>query len=189
MGRAFSAHNFSGQLGTAVAPAVMTALAVWFSWKVALITAGLLGLIVMLALTTQWSGLRDDAMPRKKKEEKGESDRAPGQPAAKSGLALLFSRQLRHLLHVLPDAVDDLPGHAVVLGRRAYRLHGISVPTASIALSAYLFTMAFGVLLGGELADRTQRHDVVAEIVFVLSAILMTLIAAVDLGFALLMRP
>jgi len=186
MGRAFSAHNFSGQLGTAVAPAVMTALTVWFNWKVALITAGLLGLIVMLALTTQWSGLRDDALPRKKKEEKDESAPAPGQPAAKSGLALLFSRQLVIffmfflMLSMTSQGMQSFSVAALI------NIHGISVPTASIALSAYLFTMAFGVLLGGELADRTQRHDVVAGIVFVLSAILTTLIAAVDLGFALL---
>jgi MFS family permease len=47
--------------------------------------------------------------------------------------------------------------------------------------------MAFGVLLGGELADRTKRHDLVAAVVFIVSAILSALIAAVDLGFGLLM--
>jgi len=64
--------------------------------------------------------------------------------------------------------------------------HGMTVESASVALSAYLFTMAFGVLLGGELVDRTKRHDLVAAAVFVASAILTVLIGAVDLGFALL---
>jgi len=87
MGRAFSAHNFSGQIGTAVAPAVMTALAVWFSWRVALVVAGLFGLFVMLALTTQWNGLRDDAMPKKKKKDEAGAD-----AAAKPVWSILFSK-------------------------------------------------------------------------------------------------
>ena len=184
MGRAFSAHNFSGQLGTAVAPAVMTALAVWFNWKVALVAAGVLGLVVTLALTTQWSGLRDDAIPKKKKKEEPEAAEAP---AGRSGLALLFSRQLLIffmfflMLSMTSQGMQSFSVAALV------DLRGISVPTASIALSAYLFTMAFGVLLGGELADRTKRHALVAAVVFIVSAILSALIAAVDLGFGLLM--
>lgn len=184
MGRAFSAHNFSGQLGTAVAPAVMTALAVWFNWKVALVSAGLFGLLVMLGLTTQWNGLRDDALSKKKK--KADEPAAADQPPAKSGLALLFSRQLLIffmfflMLSMTSQGMQSFSVAALI------NIHGMSVPTASIALSAYLFTMAFGVLLGGELADRTKRHDIVAGVVFVLSAILTALIASVDLGFVLL---
>jgi MFS family permease len=184
MGRAFSAHNFSGQLGTAVAPAVMTALAVWFSWKVALVAAGLFGLLVMLGLTTQWSGLRDDAIPKKKKAKAEEP--AADQQTGRSGLALLFSRQLLIFFMFFLMLSMTSQGMQSFSVASLINIHGMSVPTASIALSAYLFTMAFGVLIGGELADRTKRHDIVAGVVFVASAILTALIGAVDLGFVLL---
>lgn len=183
MGRAFSAHNFSGQIGTAVAPAVMIALANWFSWRVALTAVGLFGIVVMLALTTQWSGLRDDALPRKKKkEETGAAKAADAKPV----WSILFSKQMVIFFMFFLMLAMTSQGMQAFSIATLVNAHGMTVESASVALSAYLFTMAFGVLLGGELVDRTKRHDLVAAVVFVASAILTVLIGAVDLGFALL---
>lgn len=185
MGRAFSAHNFSGQIGTAVAPAVMIALASWFNWRVALVVVGLFGLLVMLALTTQWNGLRDDALPQKKRKEAtaAEAEAAKAKPI----WSILFSKQMVIFFMFFLMLSMTSQGMQSFSIATLINAHGMAVETASIALSAYLFTMAFGVLLGGELADRTKRHDLMAAAVFVASAILTILIGAVDLGFGLLM--
>ena len=44
--------------------------------------------------------------------------------------------------------------------------YGTSFSTANIALTAYLGASAVGVLAGGFLADRTQRHGQVAAVCF-----------------------
>jgi MFS family permease len=63
-------------------------------------------------------------------------------------------------------------------------LHGMPVATASAALTAYLFCSAAGILVGGEIADRTKRHDVVAGIVFVITALFSVMLVWFDLPFA-----
>ena len=54
-------------------------------------------------------------------------------------------------------------------------LHGTPLTVANLALSAFLFASAAGVLIGGEISDRWQRHDLVAGAVFVVSGVLALL--------------
>ena len=53
IGRGYSAHAISGNLGWAVAPPVVFALTAHFSWRVALVTVGGLGLAMVAVLATQ----------------------------------------------------------------------------------------------------------------------------------------
>ena len=53
--------------------------------------------------------------------------------------------------------------------------------TATIALTGFLFASAAGVLLGGIVADRTDRHGTVAAVAFFAMALLVVLVAVVDL--------
>ena len=68
MGRAFSIHTFAGHLGSAAAPGTMILLAAMLGWRGALLAAGLIGLLVMAALSTQWSRLSEDVLPKKKRK-------------------------------------------------------------------------------------------------------------------------
>jgi MFS family permease len=61
-----------------------------------------------------------------------------------------------------------------------------SFSTANVALTAYLAASAIGVLAGGFLADRTNRHSQVAAICFGINAAILLLIALVALPPALL---
>jgi FSR family fosmidomycin resistance protein-like MFS transporter len=183
MGRAFSAHNFSGQLGTGVAPAAMIFLAHSFGWRAALIIAGAFGLVVMLALTTQWNALHDDAMPKRKTK----GARSSALAELRLGMRVLFSKEMAifflffAMLSMTTSGMQSFSVAALV------DLHGTPLATASAALTGYLLCSAFGVLVGGELADRTKRHDIVAGIVFIVTAIVTTAIAMVDVGAAVLM--
>ena len=59
--------------------------------------------------------------------------------------------------------------------------YGVSFSAANIALTAFLGASAAGVLAGGYLADRTQRHGQVAAACFAINAAIVLVIAAVDL--------
>src|SRR5204863_5047786 len=58
--------------------------------------------------------------------------------------------------------------------------------TANIALTAYLGASAVGVLAGGFLADRTQRHGQVSAACFAVNAAIVLVIATVTLPAVLL---
>lgn len=175
MGRAFSVHTFSGHLGSAAAPAAMILLASTFGWRTALISAGLFGLLVVAALATQWNSLHDDAVPKKAKA-------APaGKQPEPVGLKLLFSKSI--VLFFLFFAVLSFTSTAIQAFSVSalVTLHDMPVATASAALTAYLLCSAGGILIGGEIADRTSRHQLIAACAFILTAVLCIVIASVNL--------
>src|SRR5262245_41695613 len=64
--------------------------------------------------------------------------------------------------------------------------HGVSLPAATAALTAYLAASAIGVLVGGVLADRTERHGDLAAVGFVLSALAALAVASLTLPVVVL---
>jgi MFS family permease len=180
IGRAFSVHTFAGHLGSAVAPAAMVALAAVSGWRMALVIAGASGLAVLLAMMTQWSTLRDDALPKPKKRGKV----SDGEAAPAGGLSLLLSRPMILFFLFFATLSMTSTGMQAFSVSALVTLHDMPVATASAALTAYLFCSAAGILVGGEIADRTKRHDIVAGIVFVLTAAFSLMLVWFDLPFA-----
>jgi len=64
--------------------------------------------------------------------------------------------------------------------------YGVTFSAANIALTAFLGASAVGVLAGGYLADRTQRHGNVAAACFAINAVIITVIATINLPTAVL---
>ena len=64
--------------------------------------------------------------------------------------------------------------------------YGVSFSTANMALTGFLGASAIGVLAGGFLADRTQRHGQVAAACFAINAVLILFIAMSSLHPVLL---
>jgi MFS family permease len=64
--------------------------------------------------------------------------------------------------------------------------YGASFSAANIALTAFLGFSAIGVLAGGLLADRTHRHGQVAAACFAINAVIVLVIATVNLPTLLL---
>ncbi len=176
MGRAFSIHTFAGHLGSAAAPATMIFLAALVGWRVALLSAGLFGLVVVLALSTQWGSLHDDSLPKKGKEP-GASSAGP-EP---SGVALLFSRPMILFFLFFATLSMTSSGMQAFSVSAFVALHDMPLAAASMALTVYLFCNAGGILVGGQIADRTARHDLVAAVVFVLTIIISLVFAWVNL--------
>ena len=189
MGRAFSIHTFAGHLGSAAAPATMIVLSAVFGWRVALLAAGLFGLLVMAAMATQWSSLHDDAVPQAKK--KGEAHAAKSTPATaeagqKSGFALLFSKPILLFFLFFATLSFTSTGLQAFSVSALVTLHETPMSAANIALSAYLLCSAGGILLGGEITDRTTRHELIGMVAFLSTAVLSLAMAWIDLPLFLL---
>jgi len=157
LGRAFSIHSFSGFFGSAVAPITMVYIASQLGWEAGFWLSAVLAFAVALLLILCRSSLRCDHTTRKVETK------ADGTPAeVVSSRSLLTSPAL--LNNTLVWALLGLGGIGVqsYAALTWYELHKVSLDFANLALSAFLLTMAFGVLLGGVIATKTDRHNLVA---------------------------
>jgi len=167
MGRAFSVHTFAGFLGGAVAPAIMAALVATVGGLGALIVAGAVGPAVALLLIVV--GLPDASSA----DRKGEDAAAPKQSIITPALMMLTIFFM--LLGLSNAGISNFGVVALMSG------YGVTFSAANIALTAFLGASAAGVLAGGYLADRTSRHGSVAAACFGINAVIITLIATVNL--------
>src|SRR3954470_11041571 len=160
LGKAFSFHTFAGFAGGAIAPIVMLLAAQAVGYQAAIIAAGVLGIAVAVPLAL--AGWLDRTA----------AERSPA--AAKHiplkqlltptviGLVGFFA-----LLSLSSGALTSYSAVALV------SVYGVSLSSANVALSAFLFATAFGVLAGGVIADRTRRHGDVAALGFGAAAVLI----------------
>ncbi|HEY4042658.1 MAG TPA: MFS transporter, partial [Rhodopila sp.] len=173
LGKAFSIHTFAGFLGSAIAPILMLLGAQTFGFRTAIIAAGAMGLLAAVPLATAgWlDGHTAAGMP-------ADSDRhIPLRQLltpAVIGLVAFFA-----LLSLSSGALTNYSAAALV------SVYGFSLSAANLALSAFLFASATGVLAGGLIADRTQRHGDVAAFGFGGAAVLIMLVGTVNLGAVL----
>jgi MFS family permease len=172
MGRAFSIHTFAGFLGGAVAPAIMAALVAMVGGLGALIVAGAVGPLVALLLVAV--GLPDASAA----DHKVDGVQAPKQSIITPAIIMLTVFFM--LLGLSNAGISNFGVVALMSG------YGASFAAANMALTAFLLASAVGVLAGGVLADRTQRHGQVAAACFGINAVIMLIIAAVTLPELLL---
>jgi len=174
LGKAFSIHTFAGFLGSAVAPILMLLGAQAFGFQAAIISAGLLGLAVAVPLVM--AGWLD----------RHAASRTEAASAQKISLRQLLTPAVISLVGffaLLSLSSGALTNYSVVA---LVTVYGISLSSANLALSAFLFASAVGVLAGGVVADRTRRHGDVAAFGFGGAALLILLVGTVDLGPVLL---
>jgi len=79
------------------------------------------------------------------------------------------------LLNLCTGGIQNFSVSALTAG------FGIGLPMASAALTGFLLASSLGVLAGGILADRTRRHGIVASLALLMSAVLVSLVALVNL--------
>ncbi|MDF0578056.1 MFS transporter [Bradyrhizobium yuanmingense] len=172
MGRAFSVHTFAGYLGGAVTPAIVAALVMVWGGVGALIASGVIAILVAMLLVAM--GIPEAGAHKKKSG----SASAPKQAVITPALITLTA-----LFMLLSLSVAGINNFGVVALMSGY---GTSYSIANVALTAFLAASAAGVLAGGLLADRTERHGYVAAACFAANAAIVLLIALVTLpGWAL----
>lgn len=160
MGQAFSFHTFTGNVGFALAPPVIAVLLSLVGWREALLVVGLLGVPVAAAIVWQSAILQDQAHAKKKS-------------GGMSIGALLFDRTL--VLFFVFYLLGSMAGSGVQawLITILHEVKGVELALASTALAAYTIGISIGVLAGGWLIDRSQRHILIfAAVVTGISALL-----------------
>ena len=173
LGRAFSIHTFTGNVGFVLAPAGMIALTAVLGWRGALVVAGLLAFAVLGAMLVCGGVLHDEA----RKADAG--SRRQADPSGARGfllsapVLLLFGFYMLNAMFV--SGVQSFSVTAL------NGLHGIDLGFANLILSAFLITSAAGVLIGGMLADRTERYAVVTVGAFGAVALLMLAVGVLPL--------
>jgi MFS family permease len=167
MGKAFSIHSVCAQTGFFAAPVVMALLAAQFNWRIALVVAGCAGLVLGVLILLCQPILRDST-ERKKKE--------PGQ-LRRTWHALLERKILAHFVYfATSSAATTALSSFMIVALGAH--YGISNEIANSVLSAYLAAAIGGVIIGGIIADKTKRHDLVLVITLLVAAVCIAVVAS-----------
>jgi MFS family permease len=180
MGRAFSLHSFSGNLGNAMAPMVLIGITTFYNWRVSLIVAGLAGFVILAGLLTQWKYLAEDAMPKRRKKKSG-SAAEDGQSTWEvtryilTSPAILFLFLFYCLNHV---AGGGLKNFSIAALSETY---DTPLTIANAAFTAFLVANAAGVLVGGWIADRTKHHETIAVVGLAIAAAVVLLVGIYDM--------
>ncbi len=171
LGRSFAFHTFVGHIGFATAPPATAALALLFGWRGALLFVGLVGLPVVATILWQSRILVDQ---RRQKRSRAET--------AFSGAGLLLSRSV--LMFFAFFMVSSMAGAGIQswLITILHQAHGLAVPAASSALTGYMVGMIAGVLVGGWVADRTERHLPFVVMLTVGAAAVMLLVGILSMS-------
>jgi FSR family fosmidomycin resistance protein-like MFS transporter len=172
LGRAYGIHTLGGNIGWALAPMTMLALATLLSWRIALVIAGLAGLAVLGVLLANAPTLHDG---RRTAREHG--SRPAGSVAAvftSTPILLCFSYFV--LLSIAQvDLQNFLPATLAAL-------RGTDLAAANAALTSLLLGSSLGILAGSFAADRGVRHDLVVAGGLVVAAALVLVVAATPLA-------
>src|SRR5216684_3218658 len=171
LGRSFAFHTFTGNIGFAAAPPATAALMLLLGWQGALMFIGLLGLPVVATILWQSRILVDQARRPQRRAE-----------TRLSGTGLLFSRSV--LMFFAFFMVSSMAGAGIQswLITILHQVHGLELAAASSALTGYMVGTTGGVLVGGWVANRTDRHLPFVVILTIGSAALLLLIGIVSLA-------
>jgi MFS family permease len=173
IGRVFSLHLFAGYFGSAIAPATILFLTAIAGYRLAIAAAGCLALVVAIPLVL-------DIFERSAVARKTEAPAPAKTAVATPGIRILTPAVLSlmgffALISLSSTGINNFAG-AGLQGAQA-----MSLGTANIALTGYLFATALGVLAGGIVADRTIHHNAVAAFGFAASAVFVLLVAVLSL--------
>ena len=183
LGRAFSIHTFSGNVGFTLAPGAMIGLAALFGWRGALTTAGLVAFAV-LGVMLLCRGVLEEGAPK----AGGRGVRgAAGSTGGPSGWRFYASLPLLLLFLFYTLMAMFTAGMQSFSVTALHAVHGTDLGTASVILSLFLIASAIGILLGGFVADRTERYALVSLTAFLSAAVLVLLVGTLALPAALMM--
>ncbi|HSV81173.1 MAG TPA: MFS transporter, partial [Ramlibacter sp.] len=171
LGHAYSVHGLTGNLGWALAPALLLPLAIAFHWRVALCAAGGVILFVLALVWLQRDKLALPAAP----------SAHPASAGAPQGGSLAFLRipavwmcfAFFFLFAMVVSVVQAFAPEA------ARHLHQVPVALAAACLTVYMVCSAGGMVLGGFLAADPARCERVVAAGFGIAAAI-----ALTLGFA-----
>ena len=153
LGHAFSVHGITGSLGWALAPAMLVPLTLAYSWRVALVCAGVLAFVV---LTVLWFNRERLALEMTAASAKSKS--AAGQ-AAGGNLAFLKIPAVWMCFAFFFFYAASLSGVQAFAPEAARLLHDVPGHAAAMCLTIYMVCSAGGMVVGGFLASDPARCE------------------------------
>jgi MFS family permease len=177
IGRGYATHALCGNLGWAAAPILMIGLAQMWDWRVAIMAAGCLGLIIVAAFMIWGTDLDDDNIHT-----------APGDGGGKipmgrlaDNIRLLFSTTIISCFLYFAFLSAALIGIQNFGIPAMVDMFGLTLAEAGRGVAGFLLGTAGGIFIGGIAADRTDRHDRIAIAGMTTAALFMLYIATNDL--------
>jgi MFS transporter, FSR family, fosmidomycin resistance protein len=171
LGHAYSVHGITGSLGWALAPALVVPLALAFSWRVALASAGSLALVVLVIL---W--LNRDKLAL---EPSAQAAKGSAAAAADSGMGFLKIPAVWMCFAFFFFYAMALSVVQAFAPEAARQLHAVPLSLAAMCLTIYMVCSAGGMVVGGFLASNPERCERIVGAGFGLAALI-----ALVLGFA-----
>ena len=176
LGHAYSAHGITGSLGWALAPALLVPIALAFSWRAALVSAGVLVLCVLAVLVFKRDQLQLPAAAQIKP-----ADAVSGNgnfdflrvPSVWMCFAFFFFYAL--ILGIVQAFAPEA----------ARQLHGVPLHLVATCVSVYMLCSAGGMVLGGFLAADPARSERVVAIGLAFAAAVALMLAVLELPGAL----
>ena len=155
LGRGYSVHSICGNVGWALAPPFVVGLSGLFGWRVALLAASGVGFAIALLVAGQHGAFRDH------REGAGGRARRAGEGVAGGARVLLTAPLLSAFAYFAFLATAQV-GLQTFMVSALVALYAAPLAVATGALTGFLLGSSAGILTGGFVADRTQRHDAVA---------------------------
>ncbi len=168
LGHAYSAHGISGSLGWALAPALVVGLTLAYSWRTALMVAGVLAFVVLAVLIWNQRVL--------------ELPKAPGDKQVNDGfVGFLKIPAVWMCFGFFFFSSISLGAITAFAPEAARRLHDVPLTLVAVCLTFYMVSSAIGMVIGGFLVANPVRCERVVAIGYSLAACTALLLALADL--------
>jgi len=176
MGRAYAVHGFAGTCGYFLSPVVVFyGVASVAGWRVALMTAGGIGLVAAALVYKFRDALR---MPA------GSTDSGAAMPGIGFYVKLILSVPLMAAFAYFALISAAMIGIQNFSNTAFLELYNAPLYLATAGMTAYLGAGAVGNLVGGELVDRYQRQALIASVGLSFCAVFMACVAFLSLPMA-----
>ncbi|MDR7148646.1 MFS family permease [Hydrogenophaga palleronii] len=170
LGHAYSVHGITGSLGWALAPAMLVPIALAYSWRAALVSAGVLAFVVLGVL---WMHRERLSLPAAPPPERS----ATGQTAAESSLAFLRIPAVWMCFAFFFFYAMSLSVVQAFAPEAARQLHAVPLALVAVCLTTYMLCAAGGMVVGGFLAADPTRCEKVVGVGFGIAAGIALLLA------------
>jgi MFS transporter, FSR family, fosmidomycin resistance protein len=161
LGPAYSVHGVTGSLGWALAPVFLVGLAVPFGWRVAILSAAVIPLIVIALLFTHRDLIKTDL-------QRPISKGAEPVPSLFAFMRLPAIWWCFAFFAIIAAAVGGIQNFAPTIYAELYAL---TIASAALSITVYMLASATGMLAGGWLAVRSARAEANITLALALSAI------------------
>lgn len=164
--RAFSYHMFGGYVGYVSAPVAMTAIGTSVGWQPAIVIAGAVGLVLFAIL---WSGSRDFRDSTHERAESGAAEESFGE-----SIRTLTSPPVLLCWSFFFFVAMGQMGLMTFVPTLMKEIYAFELEAAAAFVSVMIGAIMIGVLLGGYLADKLRKPDVIVTVGYCIATLMVT---------------